>query len=74
MFKQYKFKVKVKTKDGKVLQEDVLSFKDRSEKVAKDMLRLSLQLTWQKQLDSGEFPRVELECLNSDIGHYEEDK
>ena len=72
--KTYTFKVKVVDKRvGLDMMEFTTEWKDRSESVAKDLLRLSTQIDFKDT--HGHWPeRVELECLNGDIRYYEEDK
>lgn len=70
--KTYTFKVKVVDKRvGLDMMEFTTEWKDRSESVAKDLLRLSTQIDFKDT--HGHWPeRVELECLNGDIGYYKE--
>jgi len=72
--KEYLFKVKVVDKKiGLDKMEFTTKWKDRSESIAKDLLRLQTQIDFKDT--HGHWPdRVELECLNGDVGHYEEDK
>lgn len=72
--KEYIFKVKVIDKGiGIEAELPLQKWTDRSEAVAKDLLRLSAQIDFKDT--HGHWPdRVELECLNGDVGHYEEDK
>ena len=72
--KEYLFKVKVIDKKiGLEAELPLQKWTDRSEAVAKDLLRLQTQEDFKET--HGHWPeRVELVCINSDIGNYEEDK
>lgn len=72
--KEYLFKVKVIDKRiGIEVELPLQKWTDRSEAVAKDLLRLSTQIDFKDT--HGHWPeKVELVCINGDIGNYEEDK
>ena len=72
--KEYIFKVKIVDKKiGLEAELPLQKWTDRSEAVAKDLLRLQTQEDFKET--HGHWPeKVELVCINGDIGHYEEDK
>lgn len=71
MFKKYEFNVSIYNEEDTVVEKRKEIWQDRSESVAKDMLRLAIQDMW--KLDKGYWPRVELYCVNPDIKSYKED-
>lgn len=72
MYKTYTFEVEIYDQQNNVVDKRVEHWQDKSESLAKDYLRLSLQ----RDIREGEgyWPRVELYCLNGDVRSYKEDQ